>query len=113
MPDAAPERARLKSYSEWLEIREKIDPPLAPDSIHRLPFINAKQASALIEEGIISIEAVNDPSVLGKSTRRIGTMRGQGRKRTTDRRRKISPEMIHQTHAIEDQLAGYGTDDFV
>ena len=52
MPDPAPERARLKSYDEWLEIREKLDPPLAPDSIHRLPFINAKQASALIEAGI-------------------------------------------------------------
>jgi hypothetical protein len=84
MPDAAPERARLKSYGEWLEIREKIDPTLAPDSIHRLPFINAKQASALIEAGITSIDAIDDPSVLGKSTRRYLAARAQG-SRTIDR----------------------------
>lgn len=70
MPDPAPERARLKSYGEWLDIREKLDPPLAADSIHRLPFINAKKASELIDAGIITVDAINDPSVLGKSTRR-------------------------------------------
>lgn len=70
MPDPAPERARLKSYSEWLNIREKLDPPLAPETIHRLPFINAKQASELTEAGITTIDAIDDPSVLGKSTRR-------------------------------------------
>ena len=70
MPDPAPERARLKSYGEWLDIREKLDPPLAADSIHRLPFINAKKASELIDAGIITVDAIDDLSVLGKSTRR-------------------------------------------
>lgn len=78
MPDPAPERARLKSYDEWLEIREKLDPPLAPESIHRLPFINAKQASGLIEAGITTIDAMSDPSVLGKSTQRYLRARAQG-----------------------------------
>ncbi len=84
MPDLAPERARLKSYDEWLEIREKLDPPLALESIHRLPFINAKQASALIEEGINSIDAIDDLSVLGKSTRRYLAACARG-SRTVDR----------------------------
>lgn len=70
MPDPAPERARLKSYGEWMEIREKLDPPLPHDSIHRLPFINAEKATALIKAGITTIDAIDDPSVLGKSTRR-------------------------------------------
>ena len=70
MPDPAPERARLKSYDEWLEIRAKLNPPLAQNSIHRLPFMNAEKASALIEAGIKAIDQIEDPSVLGKSTRR-------------------------------------------
>lgn len=78
MPDAAPERARLNSYDEWLEIREKLDPPLGPDSIHRLPFINAKQATDLIEASVTSIDAIDDLSVLGKSTRRYLAARAQG-----------------------------------
>ena len=78
MPDPAPERARLKSYSEWLNIREKLDPPLAPETIHRLPFINAKQASELTEAGITTIDAIDDPSVLGKSTRRYLRARAEG-----------------------------------
>lgn len=84
MPDPAPERARLKSYDEWLEIRDKLDPPLAPESIHRLPFINAKQVSDLIEAGITTIGAINDPSVLGKSTQRYLRARAHGA-RTIDR----------------------------
>ena len=84
MPDPAPERARLKSYDEWLEIREKLDPPLASASIHRLPFINAKQASELIEAGVTTIDAINDPSVLGKSTQRYLRARAHGA-RTIDR----------------------------
>ncbi|WP_435229368.1 DUF2779 domain-containing protein [Pseudopelagicola sp. nBUS_20] len=78
MPDPAPERARLKSYHEWLEIRAKITPTLCPESIHLLPFINAKQASALIKEGITSIDDVDDPTILSKSTRRYLTSRSQG-----------------------------------
>ena len=76
MPDPAPERARLKSYGEWLDIREKLDPPLAPETIHRLPFINAKQASELTEAGITTIDAIDDPSVLGKSTTAIPARAG-------------------------------------
>ena len=78
MPDPAPERARLKSYGEWLDIREELDPPLAPDTIHRLPFITAKQASELTEAGITTIDAIDDPSVLGKSTRRYLRARAEG-----------------------------------
>lgn len=70
MPDPAPERARLKSYDEWLEIRDKLDPPLGPNSIHRLPFMNAEKATKLIDAGITEIDQVEDASVLAKSTRR-------------------------------------------
>ncbi len=70
MPDPAPERARLGSYDEWLEIREKIKPPLEENSIHRLPFMNAQKATALIGDGITTIDAIADPSRLSKSTRR-------------------------------------------
>ncbi len=78
MPDPAPERARLKSYGEWLEIREKLDPPLEEDSIHKLPFMNAEKASDLISAGITSIGEIDDPSVLGKSTRRYLRARANG-----------------------------------
>ena len=36
MPDPAPEKARLKSYDEWLKICEKLKPPISQNSIHRL-----------------------------------------------------------------------------
>lgn len=81
MPDPAPERARLQSYSEWLAIREKLDPPHAQDSIHRLPFINAEKASALIEAGIERIDDIVDPSGLGKSTRRYLSALAHGRRK--------------------------------
>jgi hypothetical protein len=60
----------VKSYDEWLEIREKLDPPLAQESICRLPFINAQAATALIEAGIKTIDEIEDPSALGRSTQR-------------------------------------------
>lgn len=78
MPDPAPERARLKSFGDWLDIRDKLDPPLAPDSIHLLPFMSAEKATALIEAGLKTIDAINDPSVLGKSTRRYLSAKAQG-----------------------------------
>ena len=78
MLDPAPERARLKSYDEWMEIREKLDPPLPHDSIHRLPFINAEKASALIAAGVTTINAIDDLSMLGKSTRRYLSALAQG-----------------------------------
>lgn len=84
MPDPSPERAQLKSYDEWLEIRDKLDPPLAEDSINRLPFMNAEKATALIEAGISTIDAISDPSVLGKSTRRYLSALVQGA-RTVDK----------------------------
>lgn len=84
MPDPAPERARLKSYDEWVEIRHKLDPPLTKDSIHRLPFMNAEKATALIEAGISTIDAITDPSMLGKSTRRYLSALAKGA-RTVDR----------------------------
>ncbi|WP_281926552.1 DUF2779 domain-containing protein [Roseibium album] len=84
MPDPAPERARLKSYEEWLEVRDKLDPPLAENSIHRLPFMNAEKATALIRAGISTINAITDPSMLGKSTRRYLSALAQGG-RTVDK----------------------------
>lgn len=81
MPDPAPERARLGSYDEWLAIREKLDPPLPEDSIHRLPFLNAEAATALIEAGVTSIDAIADTSGLGKSTRRYLEARARGGRR--------------------------------
>ena len=83
MPDPAPEHARLKSYDEWLEIREKLDPQLAQDSIHHLPFINAEKASELIECGITMIDEIVDPTALGKSTQRYLRALGNG-ERTID-----------------------------
>jgi hypothetical protein len=84
MPDPAPERSRLKSYDEWLQIRELLDPPLPDDSVYRLPFINAEKASVLVDAGITSVDAINDPSILGKSTRRYLSARAQG-KRAVDK----------------------------
>lgn len=78
MPDPAPERARLKSYDEWLAIREKLQPALPADSIHRLPFMSAEKATALVEAGITTIDAVADPSALSKSTQRYLDARARG-----------------------------------
>jgi hypothetical protein len=80
MPDPAPERARLKSYDEWLEIREKLDPPLGPNSIHRLPFMNAEKATILIEAGITGINQIEDASALSKSTQRYLRALAKGRR---------------------------------
>ncbi|WP_272945299.1 DUF2779 domain-containing protein [Actibacterium atlanticum] len=70
MFDPGPERAKLKSYDEWLTIREKLDPPLKDNSIHRLPFMTAEKAYKLIETGITEIDQIEDASILGKSTKR-------------------------------------------
>ncbi len=78
MPNPAPELARLRSYDEWLDIREHLDPPLERDSIHRLPFMNAEKASELIAEGITRIDEIADPSGLGKSTQRYLRARAKG-----------------------------------
>ncbi|WP_170368873.1 DUF2779 domain-containing protein [Ruegeria arenilitoris] len=81
MPDPAPERARLNSYDEWLTIREALDPPLADNSIHRLPFMSADKATKLIETGITEIGQIEDASILGKSTRRYLSALAQGGRR--------------------------------
>ncbi len=78
IPDPAPEIARLQSYGDWLEIREKLEPPLSQNSIHRLPFMNAEKASELIAKGIKSINEIDDPSTLSKSTRRYLRARANG-----------------------------------
>ena len=84
IPDPSPERARLKSYGEWLNIREKLDPPLPKGSIHRLPFMSAEKATALIDAGITIIDDIEDTSMLAKSTRRYLSARGIGA-RTLDK----------------------------
>lgn len=84
MPDPAPERARLKSYDEWLKIREKLDPPLPKESIHRLPFMTAEKAAALIKADITTVDEIEDPGLLNKSTRRYLNARANGA-RTIDR----------------------------
>lgn len=80
IPDPAPERAKLKSYDEWLEIREKLEPPLGESSVHRLPFMGAAVATKLIEAGEATIDEITDLSVLGKSTRRYMQARTRGRR---------------------------------
>ncbi len=83
MPDPAPERAQLRSYEEWLDIREELDPPLPEDSIHRLPSMNAEIALDLLHQGISTIDAIVDFSVLNKATRRYINARALGT-RTAD-----------------------------
>ena len=70
MPDPAPERARLRSYQDWLEIRAKLEPALPEDSIYLLPSMNAEKASTLIEADIATVDEITDPSMLAKSTQR-------------------------------------------
>ncbi|CUH46404.1 hypothetical protein RUA4292_00570 [Ruegeria atlantica] len=102
MPDPYPERARLKSYGEWLEIREKLDPPIAPDSIHHLPFMNAEKASELIADGITKIDEISDPSVLGKSTQRYLRARANGA-RTIDHQElsRFLSEIVYPVHYFD------------
>lgn len=78
MPDPAPELARHKSYREWMDIRKKLDPPMPSNSSHRLPFINAKTATTLIEAGITTLDQIDDPTFLGKSTQRYLRARADG-----------------------------------
>ncbi len=76
MPDPSPARARLKSYDEWMSIREKLNPPLPENGIFRLPYINASTANDLLAQGVETVEQITDTTVFGKSTRRyIDSMR--------------------------------------
>ena len=71
MPDPAPERAKLKSYTEWLGVRLNMSPPLPEDSIHFLPSMDAERATQLIKEGVNTVDEIKDLSVLKPSTRSI------------------------------------------
>jgi len=78
MPDPAPELAKLNSYSEWMGIREKLDPPLSDDSIYRLPSMNAEKAASLIQSGVTTIDEITGPSGLNKATRSFLSAKSQG-----------------------------------
>ncbi len=102
MPDPAPERARLKSYDEWLEIREKLDPPLTDSSIHSLPFMSADKATKLIEAGITEIDQIVDASVLSKSTRRYLSALAQGGRRVDkDRLDTFLSEIVYPVYYFD------------
>mgnify|MGYP003314967778 CR=1 FL=1 len=60
MPDPAPERAKLKSYEDWLGVRQKMQPPLPKNSIHFLPSMDAERATQLIKEGITKVDEIKD-----------------------------------------------------
>ena len=60
MPDPAPERAKLKSYEDWLSVRQNMQPPLPEDSIHFLPSMDAERATQLIKEGITTVDKIKD-----------------------------------------------------
>ena len=78
MPDPAPERARLKSYKDWLGIRQTISPPLPENSIYFLPYMDAEYSSKLIEMGISKEDEIRDLNVLKKSTRKYLTAKAEG-----------------------------------
>ena len=78
MPDPRPERARLKSYQDWLSIREKLSPPLPENSIHFLPYMNAEKSTKLAKEGIYTVPEITDLSVLSKSTQKFLTAKDEG-----------------------------------
>ncbi len=78
MPDPAPERAKLKSYEDWLGVRQKMPPPLPEDSIHFLPSMDAERATQLIKEGINTVNQIKDITVLKPSTRKYLAAQAEG-----------------------------------
>lgn len=78
MPDPRPERARLKSYQDWLSIRQTISPPLPENSIHFLPFMDAEKSTMLATEGINTVDKIKDLSILKKSTQKYLIAKEQG-----------------------------------
>ena len=80
MPDPAPERAKLKSYEDWLGVRQKMQPPLPEDSIHFLPSMDAERATQLIKEGITTIDQIKDLTVLKPSTRKYLAAKADGQR---------------------------------
>ena len=79
MPDPAPEKAKLKSYGDWLDIRQKISPPLPANSIHFLPYMDAERSSKLINEGINTVDEISDLTVLKKSTQKYLVAKAEGK----------------------------------
>ena len=63
MPEPAPEKAKLKSYGDWLDIRQKISPPLPENSILST-YMDAERSSKLINEGINTVDEISDLTVL-------------------------------------------------
>ena len=80
MPDPAPERAKLKSYTEWLGIRQKMPPLLPEDSIHFLPSMDAERAAQLIKEGVSTVDQIKDITVLKPSTRKYLAAKADGQR---------------------------------
>ena len=78
MPDPAPERAKLKSYEDWLGVRQKMPPPLPDDSIHFLPSMDAERAVQLIKEGVNTINQIKDITALKPSTRKYLAAQAEG-----------------------------------
>ena len=80
MPDPNPERARLGSYVDWLDIRQKISPPLPDNSIYFLPYMDAEKSTKLIKEGITTVDEITDVTVLKRSTQKYLAARAEGRR---------------------------------
>ena len=80
MPDPAPERAKLKSYEDWLGVRKKMQPPLPEDSIHFLPSMDAERATQLIKDGISTVDQIKDITVLKPSTRKYLAAKADGQR---------------------------------
>jgi len=80
MPDPAPEKARLNSYGDWLDIRQKISPPLPETSIHFLPYMDAERSSRLLSEGIKTVEEISDLTLLKKSTQNYLSAKAAGKR---------------------------------
>ena len=80
MPPINPEFAKLNSYAEWMEIRKKMSPPLPCRSVYQLPFINAKQLTELLKQGITSENEVPEDAALSASTKKYLRARKIGRR---------------------------------
>jgi hypothetical protein len=78
MPDPSPDQAKLKSYKDWLSVREKLSPPLPPNSIHYLPSMDAAKSSKLAKEGIATIDEIKDWTVLKPSTQKYLAAKAEG-----------------------------------
>lgn len=70
IPDLSPRHARMGSYAEWLDIYEKLEGPLAEDSIYKLPSIKAETLGDLLDRGVTNIQELDDLTDLSKSQAR-------------------------------------------